>query len=78
MPPSIRPHARASHTRRPHAPPTHAARDIVEPAIKPGNAALQGIGVVAPLVRKLGPNANPAVLNTLPLATGAMFAFYLS
>lgn len=26
------------------------ARDIVEPAIKPGNAALQGISVVAPLV----------------------------
>lgn len=27
-------------------------------------------------VRKLGPNANPAVLKTLPLASGAMWAFY--
>ncbi|EFN53111.1 hypothetical protein CHLNCDRAFT_9491, partial [Chlorella variabilis] len=52
------------------------ARDIVEPAIKPGAAALSGISVVAPLVRKLGPNANPAVLKTLPLASGAMWAFY--
>lgn len=27
-------------------------------------------------VRKLGPNANPAALKTLPLASGAMWAFY--
>jgi hypothetical protein len=27
-------------------------------------------------VRKLGPNANPAVLKSLPLASGAMYAFY--
>lgn len=103
------------------------ARDIVEPAIKPGNAALSGISLVAPLVRpprlcvqaqpglatgaagcgacgapagsspsaapipcmpcclpaspplqvrKLGPNANPAVLKTLPLASAAMWGFY--
>lgn len=54
------------------------ARDIVEPAIKPGSAALSGISVVAPLVRKLGPTANPAVLKTLPIASGAMWIFYLS
>lgn len=29
-----------------------------------------------PQVRKLGPNANPAVLKTLPIASGAMWAFY--
>ena len=29
-----------------------------------------------PQVRKLGPNANPAVLKRLPLASGAMWAFY--
>jgi hypothetical protein len=27
-------------------------------------------------VRKLGRKANPAVLKTLPLASGAMWAFY--
>ncbi|KAI7845310.1 hypothetical protein COHA_001152 [Chlorella ohadii] len=52
------------------------ARDIVEPSIKPGDAALKGISLIAPLVRKLGPNANPAVLKTLPIASGAMWAFY--
>lgn len=38
---------------RPSLPPGKIvfARDIVEPSIKPGNAALQGIGVLAPLVR---------------------------
>lgn len=54
------------------------ARDIVEPAIKPGAASLGGISVVAPLVRKLGPKADPAILKTLPLASGAMWLFYLS
>lgn len=29
-----------------------------------------------PQVRKLGPNANPAVLKTLPIASGAMWTFY--
>ncbi|PSC68605.1 polyketide cyclase [Micractinium conductrix] len=52
------------------------ARDCVEPALKPGSSALGGIGVIAPLVRKLGPNANPAVLKTLPIASGLMWAFY--
>ncbi|KAL4437246.1 hypothetical protein ABPG75_004385 [Micractinium tetrahymenae] len=54
------------------------ARDIVEPAIKPGGASLGGISVVAPLVRKLGPKADPAILKTLPLASGAMWLFYFS
>lgn len=29
-------------------------------------------------VRKLGPKADPAILKTLPLASGAMWLFYLS
>lgn len=31
-----------------------------------------------PQVRKLGPKADPAVLKTLPLASGAMWLFYFS
>lgn len=53
------------------------ARDIVEPTFKPGAAALQGISVVAPLVRRLGPAADPSNLSKLPIAAGAMGAFYL-
>ena len=50
------------------------ARDIVEPSIKPGSAALRGIALVAPLVRKLGPRADPAMLSKLPIASWLMFA----
>ena len=52
------------------------ARDIVEPTFKPGGAALAGISLVAPLVRRLGPAASPAALKRLPLAAGAMWAFW--
>ncbi|GAB4821572.1 hypothetical protein N2152v2_008618 [Parachlorella kessleri] len=52
------------------------ARDLVEPTFKPGDSALLGIGLVAPLVRKLGPKASPSYLKQLPIAAGAMWAFY--
>jgi ketosteroid isomerase-like protein len=54
------------------------ARDIVEPTFKPGAAALQGISVVAPLVRKLGPAADPSNLSKLPIAAAAMGGFWLA
>jgi hypothetical protein len=38
--------------------------------------SLQGITLVAPLVRKLGPMANPANLPKLPLESAAVWAFY--
>ena len=49
------------------------ARDIVEPALKPGSAALGGISLVAPLVRRLGPAADPA---NVPFAALGMAVFY--
>ncbi|KAL4535829.1 hypothetical protein Ndes2526A_g05392 [Nannochloris sp. 'desiccata'] len=54
------------------------ARDIVEPTFKPGAAALQGISVVAPLVRKLGPAADPSNLSNLPIAAATMGVFWLA
>ena len=36
----------------------------------------QGISLVAPLVRRLGPAASPAAIARLPLAAGAAWAFY--
>lgn len=32
--------------------------------------------MLAPLVRKLGPDADPATLKRLPLAAAAVWAFY--
>ena len=54
------------------------ARDIVEPTFKPGAAALQGISVIAPLVRRLGPAADPSNLSNLPIAAGAVSVFWLT
>jgi len=54
------------------------ARDIVEPTFKPGAAALKGIALIAPLVRRLGPAATPANLSRLPIAAGAMLIFWVS
>lgn len=55
------------------------ARDVVEPAVKPGSFALQGITAVAPLIRKLGKKANPANLVTPDgknlVHAGLMFGF---
>lgn len=53
-----------------------SARDLVESAVKPGSSALQLLGAMAPLVRKLGPNADPSVLKKLPIASAAIWAFY--
>lgn len=52
------------------------ARDIVEPTIKPGSAALSAISLLAPVVRRLGPAADPANLPKLPLASAAMYTFW--
>ena len=41
------------------------ARDVVEGAVKPGTSTLRAIGVLAPLMRKLGPRASPAYLPTV-------------
>lgn len=51
-------------------------RDLVEPALKPGSSALLGLKVLAPLVRKLGPNANPAKLKDVPINSLLIWAFY--
>ncbi len=47
------------------------ARDVVEGAVKPGSSTLRAIGVLAPLMRKLGPRASPAYLPTI-----AAWSFY--
>lgn len=79
------------------------ARDLVEPALKPGSSALlvglesmarfsrmlclrhavahmlpaaQGLKLLAPIVRKLGPRANPAMLKELPTRAIAVWLFY--
>ena len=38
------------------------ARDVVEGAVKPGTSTLRAIGILAPIIRKLGPRASPAYL----------------
>ena len=38
---------------------------------------MQAIKALTPLVRKLGPKANPANLKTLPPAAIAAWAFYI-
>ncbi|KAL6751232.1 hypothetical protein V8C86DRAFT_3106951 [Haematococcus lacustris] len=52
------------------------ARDLVEGAFKPGSGALQALAAVAPLIRRLGPRADPRSLTRLPLAAAATWAFY--
>ncbi|KAL0017854.1 hypothetical protein WJX77_002987 [Trebouxia sp. C0004] len=54
-----------------------SARDIPEPTIKPGDSAIYAIKTLTPLVRKLGPKANPANLKILPPAAIAAWAFYI-
>ncbi|KAK9856775.1 hypothetical protein WJX84_010691 [Apatococcus fuscideae] len=54
-----------------------AGRDLVESAIKPGGAALQALALLAPVVRKLGPKANPGQLKKVPqqaILMGVLFA----
>jgi ketosteroid isomerase-like protein len=55
------------------------ARDLVEPALKPGASALGGISAIAPVIRKLGKKANPKNLSSSDgknlLGAGAMYGF---
>lgn len=51
-------------------------RDVVEPATKPGDATLQLLGTLTPLIRKLGPRSHPDMLKQLPLAAAGMWAAY--
>ncbi|CAL5220468.1 g2491 [Coccomyxa viridis] len=51
-------------------------RDLVEPAVKPGSSALLALKLLTPLIRKLGPNANPGKLKELPVKGGLMWAFF--
>lgn len=39
-------------------------------------SAAQGLKLLAPVVRKLGPRANPAVLKELPTRAIAVWLFY--
>ena len=39
-------------------------------------SGLQGLKLLAPVVRKLGPRANPAVLKELPTRAIAVWLFY--
>eukprot|EP00879_Flechtneria_rotunda_P020166 GHRR01021207.1.p1 GENE.GHRR01021207.1~~GHRR01021207.1.p1 ORF type:complete len:250 (+),score=70.72 GHRR01021207.1:159-908(+) len=52
-------------------------RDVVEPAFKPGDQTLMLLGGLTPLIRKLGPKANPAYLKQLPIASAAVWALYI-
>lgn len=54
------------------------ARDLVESSLKPGSSALQLLGAMTPVIRKLGPSANPAILKSLPIAAAGWWAFYAS
>ena len=44
--------------------------------MKPGSSSLQLLAAVTPLIRKLGPNADPANLRRLPIAAAGLWAFY--
>ncbi|KAG2496686.1 hypothetical protein HYH03_005104 [Edaphochlamys debaryana] len=52
------------------------ARDLVESSMKPGGSTLKLLGALTPLIRRLGPNADPSNLRRLPLAAAAVWAFY--
>ncbi|KAG2435174.1 hypothetical protein HXX76_007258 [Chlamydomonas incerta] len=52
------------------------ARDLVESSMKPGSASLKLLGALTPLIRKLGPNADPSNLKRLPIAAAGVWAFY--
>jgi hypothetical protein len=55
------------------APQITTARDLVESAIKPGSSTLRVLGLVAPLLKTLGPGASP---KSLPVAAALVWAFY--
>ncbi len=52
------------------------ARDVVEPSLKPGAAALGAIAALAPAVRRLGPLADPRRAAAAPLGAAAVAAFW--
>uniref|UniRef100_A0A7S3VQV0 SnoaL-like domain-containing protein n=1 Tax=Dunaliella tertiolecta TaxID=3047 RepID=A0A7S3VQV0_DUNTE len=52
------------------------ARDLVESPSKPGSASLGVLTAVAPLIRALGPKADPSNLKRLPIAAAAVWALY--
>jgi len=52
------------------------ARDVVEPAIKPGHNAMKLMTIVVPVVKRLGKNADPASLKKLPIASALLWGFY--
>lgn len=63
-----------------HAPQTpvlRQVRDIVESSLKPGDTTLVLLGALTPLIRRLGPNADPANLKRLPLAAAAVWALFI-
>jgi len=49
---------------------------VVEPALKPGDSTLQLLGTLTPLIRRLGPAADPSRLKNLPTAAAAVWALY--
>jgi hypothetical protein len=51
--------------------------DVVEPSSKPGDSTLVLLGALTPLIRKLGPAADPANLKRLPIAAAAVWALYV-
>lgn len=52
------------------------ARDLVESPSKPGVVALKILALFAPVIRNLGPNADPANLSRLPIAAALVWSFY--
>ncbi|KAK9851123.1 hypothetical protein WJX84_001621, partial [Apatococcus fuscideae] len=51
-------------------------RDLLESPFKPGRPVLFFLKALVPLVRKLGPRANPGVLREVPLKAYAVWALY--
>jgi hypothetical protein len=50
---------------------------VVEPSSKPGDSTLVLLGALTPLIRKLGPAADPENLKRLPIAAAAVWALYV-
>ncbi|GBF87696.1 polyketide cyclase [Raphidocelis subcapitata] len=52
-----------------------SVRDVVEPAMKPGDSTLQLLGTLTPLIRSLGPAADPSNLGPA-LNSAALWGVY--
>ena len=59
-----------------HAHATRARCDCTVCGGKAVGPLLQALKLLTPLVRKLGPNANPGKLKELPVKGALMWAFY--